>query len=721
MKGLRRILGYVKAEYRLVAISIVCALLVASLFSLSLAAVWPLLKVMIGEEGLHGWVNRAIVRHRVGIEFHDAPARDYLDQTGLTGVAPLRISRIRRGGAAQGQGLAEQDVLTRVSWADGSLDDSPRRNVLLQRLAHAPLGQPVTLHVRREDGATAQVPLNLRTGPVWMRLADWLLAFIPQPEDFTSARARSEFTHKSILLIIIVMMVATVLRCTLRFTQEYLVDRISLRTLMRLRKDAYANAVRLPLIHFTSEGVSDTMSRFVQDSNRVHSGITTLLGKVLREPFTMVFLAVCALGINSRLTLVVAVGAPAAGFAINRLGHQMKRATRRTLEQWSRLLSRLQETLQGIRVVKGYHQEEQEERSFGQVSQRLLQQQYRVAKIEAASGPLLEALGMLAAGVGMMVAASFMVGGGMSTSDFFTLVVLLGALAESGRKLGDVMPRLHAANAAADRMFFLIDTPAERDPPDARPMGRLSRWLELRQVTFRYPGTTTPALREIDLKVAAGETVAFVGPNGSGKTTLVSLIPRFLTPTEGRVLIDGQDTAQATLASLREQIGIVTQQTIMFNTSVTANIAYAKPHAAREEIVTAAQRAYAHEFIEQLPKGYDTLVGEQGAKLSGGQLQRLAIARAILRDPALLIFDEATSQIDAESEAKIQKAILEFTRGRTSFIIAHRLSTVINADRIVVLHQGRIVGQGRHADLLESCPLYRKLYQTQLVSALPEE
>ena len=427
----------------------------------------------------------------------------------------------------------------------------------------------------------------------------------------------------------------------------------------------------------------------------------------------MISLAVLAFAINAKITLFVMMGAPIAGFVISQLGRKMKKASKKTLENWSRMLGRLQESLQGIHIVKGYHQESQEEHIFEKINKRLIKQQIRMAKINAASGPLLEALGMIAACSAMIAASYYLAGDKMETSDFFTLVLLLGAMAESGRKLGNVFPRLQAANAAAERLCYLLDVPAEEEMKGAKELGRLREGLAMRGVSFTYPEQLEPALSGIDLEVKAGQTIAIVGPIGSGKTTLVSLIPRFYQPDGGVVLIDGQDIAQVTLASLREQIGIVTQQTIIFNDTVGANIAYANPTVSREEVNEAAKRAYAHEFIEQLPHGYDTIVGEQGTKLSGGQLQRLTIARAILRDPAILIFDEATSQIDSDSEAKIQKAILDFAQGRTSFIIAHRLSTIIHADRIVVLEAGRIAATGTHEELIIRCRLYRQLYEMQ--------
>jgi len=394
----------------------------------------------------------------------------------------------------------------------------------------------------------------------------------------------------------------------------------------------------------------------------------------------------------------------------------MKRATKRSLKSWALMLGKIQGTLLGIRVVKGYHQEKYEEASFDRINNKLLKQQLRIAKIDAASGNIIEGLGITAACIGMIFAANLMMGGEMKTSDFFALVFLLGTMAESGRKLGNVVPRLQAANASAQRVYELFDTPIEQDPPDAKEIGRMEKSLELQNLSFTYPGSPIPTLQSINLKIKAGEIVAVVGPNGSGKTTVLSMIPRFFVPDEGKILIDGHDIEKATLASLRQQIGIVTQRTVVFNDTIACNIAYGKQGASIDQIVAAAKQAYADEFIEETADGYDTIIGEQGTTLSGGQLQRLAIARAILRDPAILIFDEAMSQIDSDSEAKIQKALEKFAPGRTSFIIAHRLSTIINADRIIVLDKGKLIAQGKHKQLLETCKLYRQLYEMQFAA-----
>jgi ABC-type multidrug transport system fused ATPase/permease subunit len=276
---------------------------------------------------------------------------------------------------------------------------------------------------------------------------------------------------------------------------------------------------------------------------------------------------------------------------------------------------------------------------------------------------------------------------------------------------------MQMSNAAADRVFALFDQPEEKEKPDAVELVPLSREIEFRDVVFTYPGSDRPVLNKINLKVQAGHNIAVVGPNGSGKTTLANLIPRFFEPDSGKILIDGIDIQDVTLHSLRDQIGMVTQDIVTFNDTIAANIAYGKPNATREEIIDAAKAAYAHEFIAPLPDAYDTIIGEHGSGLSGGQLQRIVIARAILKNPAILIFDEATSQVDADSEAKIRNAIEKMMQHRTTFIIAHRFSTVITADLIVVMDKGQIIAQGRHEKLIRTCLLYQSLYENQLIAS----
>jgi ABC-type multidrug transport system fused ATPase/permease subunit len=445
------------------------------------------------------------------------------------------------------------------------------------------------------------------------------------------------------------------------------------------------------------------------------NGIKVMLGKALQEPLNAALLLCAAALLNWQLTVIFLCGAPPTLWLVIALGRKMKQASKKSLIAWSQMLSKLQETMSGLKVVKVYNQQEYEHVTFRAINKRLLKQLLRISKVDAATNPIMEVLGMVAGSAALIVGASWVTGNKMEGTDFLVLLGLLGSAAAAMRRTGDIWNKIQEADAAAERVFALTDQHLELEKPDALELPPLKNKIEFRNILFTYPGSSTPVLKGINLTVQAGHNVAIVGPNGSGKTTLANLIPRFYDPDSGQVLIDGKDIRDATFKSLRGQVGMVTQNVVTFYDTIAANIAYGKPSATREEIVAAAKRSFADEFIAPLPDGYDTMIGEQGAGLSGGQLQRIVIARAILKNPAILIFDEATSQIDADSEAKIHKAIEEIMHDRTSFVIAHRFSTVITADIIIVMDDGQIIAQGRHEQLMKTCPLYHSLYETQLL------
>jgi len=424
-----------------------------------------------------------------------------------------------------------------------------------------------------------------------------------------------------------------------------------------------------------------------------------------------------AFAIDRNLTLMFLGAAPIAAFALGSLGSKIKRTTKRSLQSWAVMLAKLKGTIGAVKVVKVYNRQSYEGQNFEKINRKLLKQQFRIAKISAAAGPVLESLAMIAATVGLVFGARWVFGGTMPPEDFFVLLFCLGGAAESARRTGSVWNKVQRANAGAERVFAVIDQPKEIQHPTPVELPALKSSIEFQDVKFTYPDSEKPVLNRINLTVQAGHNIAIVGPNGSGKTTLVNLIPRFYNPDSGRILIDGKDIRQANLFSLRNQIAMVTQNIIIFNDTIANNIAYGKEGATEKEIIDAAKRAFAHEFIEPLPLGYETVIGEDGSGFSGGQLQRIVIARAILKNPPILIFDEATSQIDANSETKIHKAIKQIMHGRTCFIIAHRFSTIISADIIVVMDNGQIIAEGKHDNLMKSCQLYQKLYETQLIKA----
>jgi len=715
MNVFRRVFRYVWPQWHRL-VTIACsALLIGMLFSFSIATVLPLLKVMMGEEGLHGWVNRKISEHRYGLSFYVPDKIELSDPNDSEVAYYLRIVDVKKGSFAEQAGLQQQDLI--VGAASSLIGEKAERitsSTLLWELATVADVKSIAVQCRRLDelGRFKTIRMELQCGkkPFYAGHAQRLLRFVPREQT-------RENKKKAVIFIIVLMMVTTIVRCIARFYQDYTVQKVVDTSQARLREETFRHSLTIPVGFFAGEGPSNTVSRLLRDTGLVGNGIKVLLGKTLREPLKVLGLIAIALWIDRNLTLVFLCGAPLALYAISKLGRKIKRATKKSLISWAKMLGRLREAIGAVRVIKVYNRQDYEETNFIELNRRLLKQQFRIAKVDSLTGPLMETLGMIAGSVGLMFGAHWVYRGTMQASDFFTLLILLGATAESVRKTGDIWNKLQQARASAERVFHILDEPVESEKPGAIELPPLQGKIEFRDVVFSYPGTNRPVLNRINLSVQAGYNVAIVGPNGSGKTTLANLVPRFYDPDSGQVLIDGRDIRDATLFSLRSQIGMVTQDVTTFNDTIAANIAYGKAGATREEIIAAAKRSFAHEFIFPLPDGYDTIIGEDGAGLSGGQLQRIVIARAILRNPAILIFDEATSQVDAESEAKIHRAIEEIMQDRTSFIIAHRFSTVITADVIVVMDEGRIIAQGQHEELMQSCPLYQSLYETQLVKA----
>ncbi|MBN1804042.1 MAG: ABC transporter ATP-binding protein [Sedimentisphaerales bacterium] len=714
MDAFKRVFKYVWPQWhRLVTIGC-SAVLIGVLFSFSFVTILPLLKVMMGEEGLHGWINREISESRYGLVF-DVPTNvELADPNNLNIKYYLKVAAVINKSHAKKAGLEKNDLIVGAAASSISGDQKIPSDKLLEEMATISNVKSIKIQYRRPDESGRLIPgikwVELTCGkkPLYANYARRLLKRLPKERT-------KENQRQAVVFIIIMMAVVTTMRCMARFYQDYTVQKLLHTTLVELRRDAFRHSLDIPVGYFADEGSSNTASRLYGDVLIIGTGIKTLLGKTLREPLKAMGLIAWAMWIDRNLTLVFLCGSPVILFVIGRLGRKIKRATKKSLITWAELLGKLKETLGAVRVIKVYNQQEYEGESFTAINYRLLKREFRIAKIDSATDPLMETLGMITGSVCLIFGAHWVYRGTVQPADFFTLLIALGATADSIRKMSDVWNKIQQANAAAERVYEIVDEKSEFESPDAFELEPLKNRIDFTDIVFTYPSSKTPVLKGINLSVEAGRNVAIVGPNGSGKTTLANLIPRFYDPDSGAVLIDGKDIKQATLFSLRDQIGMVTQNVVTFNDTVAANIAYGKRDATREEIISAAQRAFAHEFISPLPDGYDTIIGEQGSGLSGGQLQRIVIARAILKNPAILIFDEATSQVDADSEAKIHKAIEEIMQDRTSFIIAHRFSTVISADIIVVMDDGRIIAKGQHDELIRTCPLYQSLYETQLI------
>jgi ABC-type multidrug transport system fused ATPase/permease subunit len=502
-----------------------------------------------------------------------------------------------------------------------------------------------------------------------------------------------------------------------RYIHQYNIITAVLRTVMNIRKEMFSRVVRLPMAVISAEGVNDKLSRIIRDSAQLSGGLNTLLGRAVRDVMQgIVFLGI-AMVIDPYLTMIFLGGAPVVGVLIRKFGKKIRRATKKALVGYGVMLGKMNEALLSLRVVKVHEAEGYERRRFAAINRDVLRQEMKSRTAKAMSAPLIELIAMLGVITVTLTAAWYVFRQGQDPHDLIKVLIPLGAAGAALKPLTNMHNDLQEASAAAERLDETLVLPMEPSGRVAASVRRLPRHrssVVFENIHFTYPTSSEPALRGIDLVVPHGSVCAIVGGNGSGKSTLLSLLPRLLEPQVGRVLIDGVDIAPVALRSLRGQIAMVTQDTVLFEGTIADNITYGQRHVGRARVIEAARRAHAHDFISELPAGYDAPIGEWGSRLSGGQRQRIAIARAILRDPAILILDEATSQIDAESEANITQALAEFVTNRTTFVIAHRLSTVVNADMIVVMTAGRIVDIGTHSQLLASSDLYRILCRTQL-------
>lgn len=714
-----RVLRYVWPQWPSLIALFLWAALISLMFSASFLTIIPLLKVMMEEEGLHSWVDRKMCNGRYGMDFY-VPSLSDFNENSVDFTQYLLINRIDKGDdevnwAEQAQ-LHTGDLIVTVD-GDGQLGAASSPARMLEVLATCAAETPITLSIRRTtaQGDTELLSISKPTPPkpFYADLAQWPVSFIPRD-------GTKENVFHAMVLVIVGLTVITILRCWAKFNQSYLAEKIVTIANAQLREDVFRHVMFMPVGFFSSRGTSDTTSRIIGDVNMSGRGIKILFGKTLREPLVALGALGGAFIISWKLTLIFMCSAPLVIGVIAVLGKKMKKATKKSLVTTAHMLGRIQEAMNALRVVKVYNRQEWEIEQYEKTNQALLKYHLKMSRIEAMTSPVMDALGMITGGAVILLGAAWVTYQyeGMQASAFFTLLAGLGIAAESVRKVSDVWNTVQQANAAADRVFAVIDEPKEREEPNAFALKPLSQQIEFRDIVFTYPGAQQPALKGIDLTVPAGQTVAVVGSNGSGKTTLVNLLPRFYDPDSGQIFIDGQDIHKATFASLRDQISMVTQSTVTFNDTIANNIAYSKPDATMDEIIAAAQKAYAHEFIVTLPNGYDSMIGEMSAGFSGGQLQRIVIARAILKNPKILIFDEAMSQIDADSESKIHKALSGLMKGRTCFLIAHRFSTVISADRIVVIDEGRLIAQGRHDELIQSCATYRRLYETQLIGGV---
>jgi ATP-binding cassette subfamily B protein/subfamily B ATP-binding cassette protein MsbA len=669
MKNFLRALRYIWPYRGRLVLSIACALVAGGLWGINFLAIYPVLKILAAEQTPQVWVKTQVKA---------------VEDT----VKELQ---------------EESERLKKEEQRRDQVTDRKEREKRRRDLAN--------------DMGRNQRKLERATRDLW-----WLLVAQKYIDRYVPA---DSFQTLAWVFGFVVVVVA--IKGFFEFWQEVLVGSVVNLSLFDLRNRFYRNSIHLDVDQFSEQGASELMSRFTNDTELLGTGLKTLFGKLIAEPIRAVSCVILACWISWQLTLMFLVLVPIALYVFGKVGRMMKRATRRLLERMSSIYKILQESFQGIRVVKAFTMEPYERRRFFTATKDYYHKSMQVVRIDALAGPLIELLGVIAV-AGALLAGAYLVLGKhthlfglqmtsqkMDAATLLQLYALLAAIADPVRKLSSVYPKLQSGAAAADRIFSFVDRrPRVRRNADGPRLERHRSKLEFRNVCFSYePGI--PILSNVTLEIRFGETIALVGKNGSGKSTLVGLIPRFFDPDHGAILIDSHDIRALHLRSLRQQIGLVTQDTILFDDTIYNNIAYGNRHAHVEDIESAARKAFAHEFIAKLPHAYQTRIGEAGSRLSGGQKQRIALARAILRNPSILILDEFTSQYDAESEALIHRALKEFMRDRTTIMITHRQNSLEIADRIILLDQGRIAAMDTHGKLMQTCEPYRRLYEAQLL------
>jgi subfamily B ATP-binding cassette protein MsbA len=513
---------------------------------------------------------------------------------------------------------------------------------------------------------------------------------------------------------------AYLVKGTARYLQASLMAAVGERVVARLRRDLYVHIQSLPLAFFARVHSGELMSRILNDVSRLARLSSTTLVLSVRQVATLAALVTVMFLREWLLTLAALVAFPLVAVLVRRIGQRLYRINRRAQERVAQLAVLLHESFAGTKIVKAFGRERHQQARFDDVNRRLLRLSLKNVRTDELTEPLMEVLGAAGVAATLLYGGWRVVHGDMTPGTFFSFTAAVLMLYGPVRRLARALNTVQQTTASVERVFEILDRqPAVTDRPGALTLTGFHHQIVFDRVSFRYPDGGEDVLSDVTLTVRKGEMVAFVGLSGAGKSTLMDLLPRFHDPTAGRILIDDHDVRDVTQASLRALIGLVTQDTFLFSDTIYDNIAFGRPEATPEEVRRAARLAHAHEFIMACPQGYETRVGERGVRLSGGQRQRIAIARAFLKDPPILILDEATSDLDAESEFRVQQALAELMRGRTVLVIAHRLATVRRADRIVVIHQGRVAEVGRHEELLARHGLYRRLYALQ-VGGLPE-
>lgn len=672
MRGLTRILPYVWPYRKRLGLSILFAVLVALFWGLNLSVAFPIVKVLLEGEKLTDYING-------------------------------RIDDAKSDVAKWSKTLERYDAeLAELEGVQTEAADRERVELLSRR---------------------SQTQSRLGTASQQEALMSWL--------DRSVVRHLPEDQFDLLTCILAMLFVATLLKGYFTYMQDQLTGVVVELTTMSIRKDCFRKVLKLDYQSISQEGgTPGLMSRFTFDLNVLSRGMQLLGGKFFREPLKAICCLVFAFFVNWRLTLLSMVFLPVTGIVFYRFGRSLKKASHRMMESMSRICKMMEEAFDSIKVVVAFGGERKHRQRFHREHKEYLAKAMKIVRIDALTSPSTELLGLCAVSMSLLPGAYLVLRGTteiwgirlstapMDIAELTVLYVLLAGILDPLRRLSSVFSLVKRSSAACERVFELIDRePLVKEVAHPQRLPRHSRSIEFRAVEFAYaPGPDgverPPVLQQASLTVKHGETIVVVGENGSGKSTLVNLLPRFYDAQRGDIFIDGIDIRKVSLRALREQMAVVTQETLLFDETIYENIRYGNPEASREEILDAARRAHVADFLDQLPDGMNTRVGEKGNKLSGGQRQRIALARAIVRDPAIMILDEATSAVDSQSEVLIQQTLREFLKGRTTFVITHSVTPGVLAftSRIVVMDQGRVIAQGTHEHLIGSCPQYQRLY-----------